>query len=178
MVSVRRAQIGGSSTTTATAGSTVSVAELNVPKEASQELERGNDEMQHSKWERAAEHFNKAVVIYPHYASAYYNLSIAYSHLGESNQQRDALQKALKINDRFVPALVGMAHLDVSDHHPEQALALLDKTLATAPTNVEALALRVRVDFMPHGCVTPAIVTADSLQGVLSWVKRCAASSQ
>jgi len=148
MVSVRRVQEGTSGTATGAAGNTVTVAELNVPKEASEELDRGNNEMQHSKWKKAAEHFNKAVAIYPQYASAYYNLSLAYNHLGESNEQRGALQNALKINDRFVPALVGMAHLEVSDQHPGQALALLDKAVAAEPTNVEALALRVRVDFM------------------------------
>jgi len=147
MISVRRVEPGGSGAKGAS-GNIVTVAELNVPKEASQEFDRGNGEMQHNKWKKAAEHFNKAVAIYPQYASAYYNLSIAYNHLGASNEQRAALQSALKINDRFVPALVSMAHLDVSDHHPEQALPLLDKALGAEPTHVEALALRVRVDFM------------------------------
>ncbi len=129
-------------------GNTVTVAELNVPKEASQELARGDAEMQHNNWKKAAEHFNKAVSIYPQYASAYYNLSAAYLHLGKSDAQRNALQKALKVNDSFVPALVSLAHLEVADHKQEQARALLDKAVSTDPTNVEALALRVRVDFL------------------------------
>jgi tetratricopeptide (TPR) repeat protein len=129
-------------------GNTVTVAELNVPKEASEELARGDAEMQHDNWKKAVEHFKKAASIYPQYASAYYNLSAAYLHLGRSDAQRDALEKALKVNDSFVPALVSLVHFEVADHKPEQARALLDKVMSADPTNVEALALRVRVDFV------------------------------
>jgi tetratricopeptide (TPR) repeat protein len=145
-ISVRRAE--GASALVKGGGNTVTVAELNVPKEASQELQRGDEEMQHGKWKKAAEHFNKAVSIYPQYVSAYYNLSLAYEHLSRSNEQRDALQSALKINDHFVPALVGLAHLDVTDHKPDEARTLLDKAVTADGSNVEALALRVRVDFL------------------------------
>jgi len=129
-------------------GNTVAVSELDVPKLASKELDRGDAEMQHSNWQKAADHFNKAISIYPQYASAYYNLSVAYSHLDKPDAQREALQNALKINESLAPALVSLAHLDVADHKPEQAKQQLDKVLTTNPTNVEALALRVRVDFM------------------------------
>lgn len=147
LVAVRKAA-AASGETNGVLGNTVTVAELNVPKEASVELARGDAEMEHKHWKKAVEHFNKATSIYPNYASAYYNLSAAYSHLGKSDAQRDALQKALKVNDSFVPALVSLAHLDVADHKQEQARTLLDKAVSTDPTNVEALALRVRVDFM------------------------------
>jgi tetratricopeptide (TPR) repeat protein len=146
-IAVRKAADPNSETNSAM-GETVTVSELNVPKQASQELDRGNAEMQHGNWKKAADHFNKAVSIYPQYASAYYNLSVAYFHLDKPDGQREALQNALKINDSLVPALVSLAHLDVADHKPEQAKQLLDKALTASPTNVEALALRARVDFM------------------------------
>jgi Tfp pilus assembly protein PilF len=130
------------------AGGTVTVSELDVPKQASRELDRGNTEIQHNNWQKAADHFSKAISIYPQYASAFYNLSVAYSHLEKPDAQREALQNALKINDTLVPALVSLAHLDVADHKSEQAKQLLDKAVSASPTNVEALALRVRVDFM------------------------------
>jgi tetratricopeptide (TPR) repeat protein len=146
-IAVRKAADPNSETNSAM-GETVTVSELNVPKQASQELDRGNAEMQHGNWKKAADHFNKAVSIYPQYASAYYNLSVAYFHLDKPDGQREALQNALKINDSLVPALVSLAHLDVADHKAEQAKQLLDKALTASPTNVEALALRARVDFM------------------------------
>jgi tetratricopeptide (TPR) repeat protein len=136
------------SATPAGLGNTVTITELNVPKEASQELDRGNSEMHHEHWKKAAEHFDKALSIYPNYVSALYNLSVAYSHLEKTAEQRVSLQKALKLNENFVPALISLAHLDVTDHKPDQAKPLLDKAISTEPTNVEALALRVRVDFL------------------------------
>lgn len=146
-IAVRKATQPNSETNTGM-GNTVAVSELDVPKQASKELDRGDAEMQHSNWQKAADHFNKAISIYPQYASAYYNLSVAYSHLDKPDAQREALQNALKINDNLLPALVSLAHLYVADHKPEQAKQQLDKVLAINPTNVEALALRVRVDFL------------------------------
>jgi hypothetical protein len=147
-VTVREAVGPNPGTPKGSSGNIVTVAELNVPSEASQELARGNVEMQHNNWKKAAAHFNKAVSIYPQYASGFYNLSVANFHLGKSDAQRDALQKALNINENFVPALVGLAHLEVADHKPDQAKTLLDKAVSHDPTNVEALALRVRVNFL------------------------------
>jgi Tfp pilus assembly protein PilF len=165
LVAVRKAEDPNSGAPKGVLGNTVTVAELNVPKEASQELARGYAEMQKSNWKRAAEHFNKAISIYPQYASGYYNLSAAYFRLGKSDTQRDALRKALKVNDSFVPALVSLAHLEVADHKPEQARALLDKAVSTDPTNVEALALRVRVAFL-QGQDQQAIADAQKVHGM------------
>ncbi len=165
LVAVRKSEESSSAGPKGVLGNTVTVAELNIPKEASQELARGDAEMQHDNWEKATEHFNKAVSIYPQYAFAYYHLSAACLHLGKFDAQRDALQKALKVNGSFVPALVGLAHLEVADHKQEQARALLDKAVSTDATNVEALALRVRVDFL-QGQDQQAIADAHKVHGM------------
>jgi hypothetical protein len=147
-VTVRRTVEANAGAGNGASGSTVTVGDLNVPQKASEELARGDAEMLHNNWKKAAEHFNKSVSIYPQYCSAYYNLSVAYYRLGQSDAQRDALQKALTINDHFVPALVSLAHLEVTGHKLPDAMTLLDKALSTDAANLEALALRVRVDFM------------------------------
>lgn len=128
--------------------STVSVRDLNVPPKALQEFAGGDSEMQRKHWKKAADHFKKAVSIYPPYTSAYYNLSIAYYQLGEKDKQLEALQKAVKIDDHFAPALISLAHVDFAGHNLTQVRGLLDKAVAADPTNVDALALLVRVDFM------------------------------
>ena len=166
MVAVRRSGEAGPSDSKGGLGNMVSVEELNVPKEASRELARGDAEMQHNNWKKAVEHFNKAASIYPQYASAYYNLSAAYLRLGKSDAQREALQRALKVNEKFVPALVSLAHLELADHKPEQARPLLDTAITADPTNVEALALRVRVAFL-EGQDQQAIADAQKVHGML-----------
>jgi Flp pilus assembly protein TadD len=126
----------------------VNVHALDVPKDAAEELARGDKEMQHKKWKKASQHFEKAVSIYPKYSSGYYNLSVAYYQLKQPDKQREALQQALKIDDHFVPALVGLAHVEFADHNLSETRDLLNKAISADPANVDALALRVRVDFM------------------------------
>ena len=98
------------------AGNSVNVHELNVPAEASQELARGDEEMKRKHWKQAADHYSKAVTIYPQYSVGYYDLSVAYYQLKQPDEQRDALQKALNIDDHFAPALVSLAHMEFADH--------------------------------------------------------------
>jgi Tetratricopeptide repeat len=147
LVIVRRSPGSNAGTTSGTAG-TVSVRELDVPKRALQEFTKGDAEMEHRHWNKAAELFRKAISIYPQYSSAYYNLSVAYYRLGQKGNQQAALQKALSIDDRFVPALVSLAHVDFADRNLAETRDLLDKAISADPSNVDALALRVRVDFM------------------------------
>lgn len=126
----------------------VNVHALDVPKDAAEELARGDKEMKRKDWKKAADHFKRAVSIYPQYSAAHYNLSIAYFQLKQSDKQRAALQQALKIDAHFVPALVGLAHEEFADRKLPETRDLLNKAISADPTNVDALALRVRVDFI------------------------------
>jgi len=147
-VAVHRAGEANAAGAKGESGNVVKVSDLNVPKKAAEELARGDTEMRHNNWKKAAAHFTKATSLYPQYCSAYYNLSVAYSHLGRTDDERNALQKALSINDHFVPALVGLAHTEFAARKLSYARNLLDQALFLDQTNVDALALRVRVDFM------------------------------
>jgi hypothetical protein len=162
------------------AGNTVNVHELNVPAEASQELARGDGEMKRKHWRQAADHYNKAVTIYPQYTVGYYDLSVAYYQLQQPDEQRDALQKTLNIDDHFVPALVSLAHMEFADHKLPETRALLDRAVAADPADVEALALRVRVDFM-EGKYEEAISDAQKVHSLphtgYAWVHYTAAAA-
>ena len=145
---VVRSKPGNDTATAGAAGSTVSVGDLNVPAKALEEFANGDAEIQRKHWKKAANDFKKAVSIYPQYSAGYYNLSVAYYRLGQNDKQREALQACLKINGHFAPALVSLAHIDFADHKLPETGDLLDKAITADPTNVDALALRVRVDFM------------------------------
>lgn len=147
LVAVRRKPGNDADASGATA-STVSVRDLNVPAKALEEFTNGDSEMQHKHWKKAANDFKKAVSSYPQYSAAYYNLSVAYYQLGQKDRQREALWACLKINNRFAPALVSLAHIDFADHKLPETRDLLDKAITADRTNVDALALRVRVDFV------------------------------
>ena len=127
-------------------GAAVAVTDLNVPKKAGQEYDRGNHEMAKKHWSKAIDHFKKAIAIHPQYSAAYNNMAVAYGEMGERDRQREALQKAISANDHCVAALVNLAHLDVADKQISPADDLLHKAVAADPTNVEALSLLAEVD--------------------------------
>jgi tetratricopeptide (TPR) repeat protein len=127
------------------AGAAVSVADLNVPKEAVKEYNRGNEEMAKKHWAKAIDHLNKAIEIHPKFSAAYNNLAACYGRMGKKDRQREALQQAISANDHCVPALVNLAYLDITDKQITQAGDLLSKAVAADPTNVEALSLLAEV---------------------------------
>jgi hypothetical protein len=55
--------------------SSIAAAELNVPKKAAKEFERGSGEMAEQNWDKGIQHLAKATEIYPQYASAYNDLA-------------------------------------------------------------------------------------------------------
>jgi hypothetical protein len=59
-------------------GASVAAADLNVPKKAAKEFERGGQEMAQENWDKAVEHLDKAIEIYPQYSSAYNDLAVCY----------------------------------------------------------------------------------------------------
>jgi Flp pilus assembly protein TadD len=112
----------------------VAVADLNDPPKAAKELDSAHQAMAQENWDKAVGHLNKAVAIYPQYSSAYNDLGVCYDRLGQRERQREALQKAVGVNERCVPALVNLAHMDVVDHKLPEAGLLLKKAV-TADTH-------------------------------------------
>jgi Flp pilus assembly protein TadD len=144
---------------------TVAANDLNAPPAATKEYDRGNEEMGEKSWSKAAEHFNKAIKIYPQFASAYNNLSVCYGQMGQRDQQRDALQKALDLNDHCVSCLLNLSYMESRDGKKAEAGSLVEKALALEPDNVEALARMAEVDFA-EGQYDQAIAAARKAHGM------------
>src|SRR5579871_2552494 len=123
----------------------VSVSDLNVPRKASNEFERGNVEMDNRNWNKALDHFTKAVSIYPKYSGALYAEAVVYNRLSQPDKQRYALELAISANERCVPALIGLAKMDVADKRNAEASDLLYKAVLAEPADVESLAMLSRV---------------------------------
>jgi hypothetical protein len=128
--------------------SSITAAELNVPKKAAKEFERASQEMAEQNWDKGVQHLEKATAIYPQYASAYNDLAVCYGALGQTEKQREALVSAISVNDHFVPALVNLAHMEMKANHLSAAVTLLNKAATADPTRVEALSLLAQVEFM------------------------------
>lgn len=126
---------------TASGAPTVSAANLKIPKKASKEFDKATELMSKQQWQKAIEHLNKALVIYPNYAQAYTNLGVAYARLGDSAKEREALQKAVSADDHFAPAFVNLGQMEMKQHNFSAAEADLDKAVGVDPTDVHTLVL-------------------------------------
>ena len=146
-------------------GASISVVDLNVPKKAQKEFEHGENELSQENWEKAIEHLNKAIQIYPQYSLAYNDLGICYGHLKQYDKERDAFIRAINANQRCVPALVNLAHMDMQNNRLAEATGLLEKATSTEPESVQTLSLTAQLDFM-QGRYEQAIMTAHKVHGL------------
>ncbi len=126
---------------------TVSAADLNVPDKARKEFDKASDLIAKQDWKQAQERLNKALAIYPQYASAYNNLGVVLGHLGDRAQERAALQKAIGINDHFAPAYVNLGKMAIVDRNFPEAENFLNKATALDP-NTPTLVLLANVELM------------------------------
>src|SRR5688572_24840338 len=95
MISVNRKPVeGGGATSTE---GTVSLVDLNVPRKAERELEKGIRALEKKSLEKAAIHFRKAIEIHPGYATAHNHLGVVMMNAGQSAEGRAAFARAVEL---------------------------------------------------------------------------------
>lgn len=129
---------------------TIGAADLNIPQNARKEFDKAGDLINQQEWQKAIERLKRALALYPNYAAAYNNLAVAYGRLGDRPHEREALERAISINDHFAPAFVNLAKMDIKDHNLPEAETLLGKATAAEPTNPETLTLLANVELLEN----------------------------
>jgi tetratricopeptide (TPR) repeat protein len=155
----------------------VSVFDLGVPHRARKEYEKANQSFARQDWTQARDRLNKAISIYPSYADAYNNLAVAYEHLGDANQERQALEKAIAFNDHYALAQLNFGRLDIDEGKLSEAEAALDRAAALAPEDPRAFILLAYCQFLQKH-FDDVIVTsheAHKLSAAHAFVHRAAA---
>ncbi|HTC49111.1 MAG TPA: tetratricopeptide repeat protein [Candidatus Aquilonibacter sp.] len=95
----------------------ITAADLGVPQSAAKEFDKANEFIAKQQWQKAIDHLNRAVELYPGYAQAYTNLGVMYARLGQPEKEREALQKAINANSHFAPAFLNLARLEMRVHN-------------------------------------------------------------
>ena len=144
-VAVKRTQQSGASFNSSP---TVSVTDLNIPDKARKEFEKASALIAKKDWEKALEHLDRAVAIFPQFADAYNNLAVVYARLGQRDHERESLQKALGLNDHLLPALTNLASMDLVDRNLPEAETLLNRATAIDPHDVASLALLAKIELL------------------------------
>lgn len=96
-------------------GTTISATSLSAPKDARKAYEKGLGAAKKDKLPEAQTAFEKAVGIYPQYASAWYELGMTYERQKNTPQAKDAYQKAVGIDSRYVNPYLRLSALAASE---------------------------------------------------------------
>jgi len=102
-------------------GTTVSATSLNAPKDAKKAYDKGHHAMENHKLQEAQPELEKAVQLYPRYASAWLDLGWVYTQENQLEKARNAFQQAHAADDKFVPAYVGLASLALRESKWQEA---------------------------------------------------------
>jgi Flp pilus assembly protein TadD len=126
----------------------VSANDLAVPAKARKELMKADEQLEHRDFSKAIQTLNHAIRIYPAYANAYNNLGVIYARLGDRDREREALQKAISLDDHFAPAYLNLGRLDIATNDFRDAEMVLGKAASHGLANSIALVLLAYCEFM------------------------------
>ena len=127
---------------------TVSVAEMNAPPKAREELQKGTDAFLKGDLKKAQEHYEKAAAIYPQYARAYTDLGVIAIKQGDRAKAREMFSKSISVDEGFLPGYVDLARMEFQDRNYQQSEKLLQKVMSVNPSIPDALALLASTEFM------------------------------
>jgi tetratricopeptide (TPR) repeat protein len=122
-------------------GNTVSSTSLVAPKEAANALRRGREAARKEKWDEARKQFEKAVQIYPKYASAWCELGRTLEELQDESGAWNAYQRAIASDERFIPPYVRVADLDLKRHDWAGAIETADHVVKLDPLDFPSVYL-------------------------------------
>jgi tetratricopeptide (TPR) repeat protein len=146
-------------------GPAINLRDINVPEAASKEFDQASEAMGQQDWKKAVTHLDRAVAIYPKYVEAYTNLGAAYQHLGDSAQERQALQKAIDLDGHFSPALMNLGMLSIVEKKYPEAEDLLGRGSTADPSNPQILMLLAQAQLL-NSHFDQVIVSKDKLHAL------------
>lgn len=127
---------------------TVSLAEMNIPPKARDQLQKGTEAFAKGDLKKAQEHFEKAVAIYPQYARAYTNLGVIAIKEADRAKAREMFSKAISVDERFLPAYVNLARMGFQDKNYQESEKLLQKVMSVNPSIPDAVALLASAEYV------------------------------
>src|SRR6516162_806766 len=98
-------------------------------------IQRGEQEAARGNWQEAAQHFYKAVNEDDKNPVAFYDLGVAYLHLGDLSKAQIAEEQAINLKSDFISAYVQLATICSKAGDTSLAESTLRKALEADPNN-------------------------------------------
>jgi tetratricopeptide (TPR) repeat protein len=136
-----------------------SAADLRAPAEARKAFHKGMEAWDQHDFAKAAEHFEKAVALFPEYDTAYNNLGVMYFQLNQTDKAKAAFERSVALNDKNADADRNLARILLQESNSARAQELLTKSLVVEPLNPVTLTLLCVAD-MQTGNYDGALTTA------------------
>ena len=110
-------------------GRTVSAASLAAPKDARKAYDKGLDALKKKKFDDAQLNFEKAVEVYPHYATAWYELGMLQAGQGNMDLAHSYFDKASECDPKFVQPYLQVSILELQASRWQGLADVTDKVL-------------------------------------------------
>src|SRR6266404_1965525 len=114
-------------------GMTLNAAAYKAPKDARRAFEKGIEAEKHGKLADARQYLEKAVEIYPRYASAWFQLGMVLQKETQNEAARSAYTKATTIDSKFLPPYLSLASMAYHAQDWTQVLNLTNHVLDGDP---------------------------------------------
>jgi tetratricopeptide (TPR) repeat protein len=117
------------------AGNSISVVALQAPPDARKEYDKGRDQFAKGKFEKADEHLQKAIEMYPQYASALDMRGRSQRAQKQDDEAEKSFRAALAADENYVPPYLHLAALQATRGNWTEVITLSDKAVALDPLN-------------------------------------------
>ncbi len=114
-------------------GLTVSATSALAPKDAKKAYEHGMEAVKKSKPDDAQKDFEKAVEVYPKYATAWFELGRVYQQRDHLDKAREAYNQAIAADAKYVSPYERLYMLAVNEQKWQEVAELTDKVLHLNP---------------------------------------------
>lgn len=110
-------------------GTVISVASLNVPKQAQKEFNKGRELGQKKKYDEGLARLQKAVEIYPKYAEAFNEMGLIYRRQSQVGPAQEMFQKAINADPGWVYSYLNLASLQLNQNAFAELLQTTQRVL-------------------------------------------------
>ncbi len=128
----------------------VSVLDLDVPHNALEQFNSGVGFIKEQRLADALTHLQKAIKIYPKFASAHVNLGLVYLAQENTAEARKEFERCIQLDDKFSRPLVQLGSLEMSRKDYASAEAHFEKASSLTPSNPQILSALAFAQFQNH----------------------------
>jgi tetratricopeptide (TPR) repeat protein len=114
-------------------GQTISAVSLSAPKDAKKAYDKGMDAVKKQKFEDAQNNFEKAVEVYPKYATAWYELGLLQAGQGKMDMAHKYFDKASECDPKFVKPYIQISILELQASKWQGLADVTDKLVKLDP---------------------------------------------